>query len=88
MTKRKTVSVLSMIVKANRALEAADQPSLTKEQNVGYRLGLCSMLHTMLHEAGVYAGYAYHTTYVAGVTDESRRSYLIHDSLLVEARQY
>lgn len=93
MAARKTASILNMIERTNNALAQPTPESLTKEQGIGFRMGVATALESVLHEAGVYNGFTYLES--AGIPrnpdgsevrpfsceDESRRSYSIHPKL-------
>jgi hypothetical protein len=70
MATRKTVKVETLLNQANSYLKN------TAPDQVELRRGVCSFIETVLFEANAYAGFGYlDSPYVAGVTDDSRRSY-------------
>lgn len=83
MSSRKTISVLSLLERANKALANDYAPgavpnafSSSAESARAYRLGIAGFIEGVLHDSGNYVGYGYlDSPFVAGVTDESRRSY-------------
>jgi len=92
----KTVSVKDMLDQANAALASDYSPTKypithkwmkwTKksapDMTKMYRLGICTMIESVLHASGNYAGFTYlDSPFVDGVTDESRRRYIMHKNL-------
>jgi hypothetical protein len=87
MSSRKTVSVLSLLEQANKRL-AVVSPHDSDALGRAYRHGICSFIERILHDSGNYAGFGYlDSPYVAGVTDESRRSYYYSPAMRKAARE-
>ncbi len=75
----KTVKVAVLLEKANTALASTDWAKTERSKFI--RLGICSMIETVLFTAGCYAGFRYLDDYEEGVSDESRRSYYLSNKL-------
>ncbi len=78
----KRVDVATILTRANTLLASG-------YGDAQYRLGVCSLMEQILHESGNYVGFGYiDTPYVAGVTDESRRSYYFSHRLSGDETRY
>jgi hypothetical protein len=87
---RKSIKVAEIIRWANVRLGVPDAAmpnlaSLTPHQ--AYRQGVASLLETILHHTGNYAGFGYTTgAFVAGETDETVRGYYVANALQADYR--
>ena len=83
----KTADVLTILQVANETLAGdfvPDVGAIGVSPNVlgrAYRRGIASMVSTMLHKSGDYAGFRYLEPYRDGATDESRRFYYLSPRL-------
>ena len=81
--------IIKLISQANEAIKIGTPSKEASEAECkAYRTGIASMLSNVLHMSNLYAGFCYigqdgkPTTYIEGVTDETRRSYFFHARLI------
>ena len=91
MAHRKNASIVNMINRTNMMLDADMDHLMSAEEQRGYRKGVAAQLECVLHENGVYVGFAYtdkagmvrypdghpKAGYCESVADDTRRCYTV-----------